>query len=103
MYTTILRLLWPYLGRYVANYAADFLQQRRVQRLKSVLTGEEQSFPAGGGDKEVDCPPCPPCPPEATDNSAYNTFWYTASGLALGGAFGLIAYLFIRDTRSQMR
>jgi len=94
MYLTILRLLWPYLGRYVANYAADFLGQRRARRLQAAVEPE-----AAAG-----CPPCPPCPPEetaATENSTHNTLWYTASGLVLGGAFGLIAYIFIRDSRPQ--
>ena len=37
MYTTILKIAWPYLQRFLtkraAEYAADYLQTRREQRL----------------------------------------------------------------------
>jgi hypothetical protein len=96
MYTTIFKLIWPYLGRYLSDYAADYLQERREKRLQQA---KEQAV-------VTDCPPCPPCPPAELPAAAgpvadsANTFWFTLSGLLLGGAFGLMLYIFARDNAS---
>jgi hypothetical protein len=100
MYITIFKLIWPYVGRHLADYAAGYLQERRERRLQQA---QEQATVA-------DCPPCPPCPPavEPTTSSAgvladgYNTFWFTLSGLVLGGAFGLMLYVFVRDRQAKV-
>jgi hypothetical protein len=93
MYWTIFRLIRPRLERYAADRIAEYLQGRREQRLQ--LNKE----------RPPDCPPCPPCPQEEAAVAAQvgiladprNTFWFALSGLLLGGAFGMMTYIFIRD------
>jgi hypothetical protein len=93
MYITILKFLWPRLEKFLADQIAEYLRHRREQ---------QQSQP-GAIPKE--CPPCPPCPPATvapleTEPAILlnrNIVWFSLSGVLLGSAFGLIAYIFVRD------
>jgi len=81
----ILRLLLPFVQKYAAQYVADYLENRREQRLKEAELAAE-------------CPPCPPCPTDAPAASTRSRrIWYSLSGLLLGSAFGLIGYLLVRQ------
>lgn len=92
MYITILKFLWPRLEKFLADQIAEYLRHRREQ---------QQSQP---GTLPKDCPPCPPCPPAnatspETEPAAllnHNVVWFSLSGILLGSAFGLIAYIFVR-------
>ena len=83
MFTTILKLIWPYLRRYLTQRAvesaADYLQTRREQRLAQQV---------------IDMPMEDSPPPVSFLSS--NTFWYGLSGLLLGTAFSLIATLIFK-------
>lgn len=105
MHMVVLRLVWPYVLRYIAQYGADFLQQRRERALAvaaSVTQAKENAAP-------VECPPCPPCPEveeppvivaaDSKPAGGNNAVWFALSGIVLGAAFGLMGYLFLRDTR----
>ncbi len=99
MYTTIIRLIWPYLARYLTGQAASYLQQRREKQKESL---QNQKRPA-------ECPSCPPyLPPNVTpletvedetfiDVSSNNGIWFALSGLLIGGTFSVIVYLFVKD------
>lgn len=100
MYLTVLRLIWPYVLRYVTSYGADYLQKRRERRLGLVVDAE----------RPENCPPCPPCPPtdspESVETDPYpaavqasrsNPIWYALSGLVLGCAFSVIIYIVVQD------
>ncbi len=83
MYMTILKIIQPYLMRYLAKSAAGYLTQRREQRLKK-----------GENETPTPLPKAIDCPPPQTRLSPANIFWYTISGVLLGSAFGFIlAYL----------
>ncbi len=96
MTTAILRLIWPYVARQLLNrgaeYSAGFLHARRERRLAQQIEPEiiETSPPEVLEETvltEVACPP----PPRFLAGDA---FWFTLSGIFLGGAFGvIIAYL----------
>ncbi|RMF03411.1 MAG: hypothetical protein D6768_05965 [Chloroflexi bacterium] len=108
MHMVVLRLVWPYVLRYIAQYGADFLQQRRERALaavEAVIEAKENPAPA-------ECPPCPPCPPCPEEEESPvvvtaasqpagggNAVWFALSGILLGAAFGLMGYLFLRDNR----
>lgn len=85
MVITIFRLIWPFIARRVFSYVADYLESRREQRQASSTTERPAEYP--------------PCPPVAADSSGRNKIWFTLSGLLLSAAFGLMAYLFVRDNR----
>lgn len=89
MYMTIFKLIWPYLARQGAAYAADYLESRRQQR---------QAQPE---ERPADRPPCPPCPEPAAaaERSAANLIWFSLSGVLLSAALGLAGYLLVRDSR----
>jgi len=80
---TILKIIQPYLIRYLAKRTADYLEERRQRRLNPpeekppVSAPEPRAYP----------------PPQALASSG-EAFWYTMSGVLLGSAFGFIlAYL----------
>lgn len=87
----LLRFVMPYAQKYLAQYAADYLERRRERR---ELLAEMANRPDG-------CPPCPPCPTPAESAAAGNArkIWYGASGVLLGGALGLIGYLLWRPAK----
>ena len=89
MLMMIFRLLMPIVGRYLANYAADYLENRRAAR--RVLQEQSQ--------RPVECPPCPPA--EASASGSANAIWFSLSGLLLGGALSTILYVFWRDVNRE--
>jgi hypothetical protein len=74
MFMTIFKIIRPYLIRYLAKSTADYLETRRVQRLKRGL--------------EETVEPGTPLSPETLP--AREAVWYTLSGVLLGSALGLI-------------
>lgn len=95
MQKTILRLMWPYLQRYLAKQAANYLEQRR--QLKRQLKEEEARLAELAQDLSpaVSAQPgeCPPPPKLLTANAV----WYTLSGVLLGSALGLILANVLRE------
>ncbi len=101
MYLTILRLIWPYLLRYMAGQTAGYLQKQRDRRLGVVDEQEARG----------DCPPCPPCPPTEAptttetdpatpvETSSSSPIWYSLAGVLLGCALSIILYVFLQDTK----
>jgi hypothetical protein len=91
----ILRLLWPYLQEFLANRAADYLEQRRHR--KRQLAEEEVRL----AELVQDLPPPPPAEPgEELPPSRLltaNTVWYTLAGLLTGGALSLILIIVLRE------
>lgn len=91
MRKTILRIIWPYVLRYLAQRSADYLDQRREQKrqLKEAATirpGEQ-----GTAAEEYKCPPLP------KRLSTANAVWYTLGGILLGSAMGLILASVFRE------
>lgn len=86
MYTLLLKLALPYLQRYLAARAAGYFQERRTRRLNKPL---EEIIPAD---------PLPAAISAGERASSSNTLWFTLAGLLLGGAFGAIFYLLMRDS-----
>jgi hypothetical protein len=103
MYATIFKIAWPYLQRFLAGKAVEYLQERRERRLG--LSEEEAML--------VECPPCPPCPPaEApvtsdvnsptmTDSSSSDAIWFALSGILLGSAFSVMLYIIVQDAEPR--
>lgn len=80
MFMTIFKIIRPYLIRYLAKSAADYLETRRVQRLKRGL--EETVEPEAQVYPET-------LPARAV-------VWYTLSGMVLGSVFGYILAVLFR-------
>lgn len=80
MFMTIFKIIRPYLIRYLAKSTADYLETRRVQRLKRGL--EETVEPEAQVYPET-------LPARAT-------VWYTISGVVLGSALGVILAVLFR-------
>lgn len=103
MHMIVIRMVWPYVMRYLAQYAADFLQNRREPRQADPAAEPESVEPTA----PVECPPCPPCPviketagadaAETAPAGSNSKGWFALSGILLGAAFGLMGYLFLRD------
>ncbi len=96
MYNTLLKLLWPHIQRFLAQRAADYLQQRRERRLKQ-QTGPAplDSIPV---EELPDQPEVVERPGASAGLSRKNAVWYTLAGVLLGSAIGLIlAQLFQRE------
>ncbi|GAB4427568.1 MAG: hypothetical protein Kow0031_07620 [Anaerolineae bacterium] len=85
----LFKIVLPTVQKYLAQYAADYLEARKERRL---LLAELAERPA-------DCPPCPPCPAPASPAGNSRKIWYGASGVLLGGALGLIGYLLWRPAK----
>lgn len=89
--TTVFKIIWPYLLRFLAKYAAEYLENRRQARLKA-------------GDVEA-LAPSPESAPErrpvllSGDHlSTGDAFWFTVSGILLGAGLGVaLAYLTRRE------
>ncbi len=92
MHIAIIRVMWPFVMRYVAGYVAKYLQTRRD---RSIHPPTDQPRP-------VECLPCPPCPP-AVESTNYlsqptnNGIWFALSGLLLGSAFGTMVYILVKN------
>lgn len=89
MQKTILRLLWPYVLRYLAKHSAAYLDKRREQkrRLKEAgVAGAEEiaSTISSPGVASVECPP------PRTRLSPTTAVWYVLAGVLLGSAIGLM-------------
>ncbi len=84
MYTTLLRLAWPYLMRFLAGQAADYLERRR----------EQKQTESDRGDSNVQNPSSPPIQAQV---STGNAIWYSLSGVLLGSALSLMLYIILRD------
>jgi hypothetical protein len=69
-----------------SEYAADFLNRRREQRLNPPEESPEISSAEIAG--------CPPCPPVHIGYGPTDIFWFSLSGVLLGSALGvLVSYL----------
>ncbi len=99
MYTTVLKIGLPYLQRFLASQAAEYLQKRREQRLNA----PEDELPS------VECSPCPPSSQMETaitaevEPSSSSTMWFAMSGILLGGAFSVMLYVILRDTNRRLQ
>ncbi len=80
MFPSILKLAQPLVQRYltnrVAEYSADYLNQRRERRLHPPSAATEST------DEVVACP--------QAGYSGGDVFWFTLSGVVLGGALWVI-------------
>lgn len=86
---TILRMLWPYVLRYLAQRSADYLdEQREKKRQLKEMTAARMTAAA----EALECPPPPPPIRLATRDAV----WYTVGGLLLGSAVGLIVANILR-------
>lgn len=95
MQKTILRLMWPYLQRYLAKQTADYLEKRRQQkrqlkeeeaRLAELAQNLSPAISAELGE-------CPPSPKLLTANAV----WYTLAGVLLGSALAVILANVLRE------
>jgi len=99
MRITILKIIWPYLQRYLtqraARYTAAYLQARREQRVQQAEqeSGEALLFEEPESSQAADVPVSPP----VQSFLAGNTFWYGMAGILLGSAFGVIVTLIRRE------
>ena len=98
----LLRLIWPYLSRYLMNrgaeYAANYLRIRREYRLQQSPAPEVPAEVLSSPNSEVaansDHLVCTPSP--SPPFLASNAFWYTLSGIFLGSALSLIVTYLVR-------
>jgi hypothetical protein len=99
----LIRLLLPNLSKYAADYVADFLQRRREARrvLKEKFTDRLGQQNGIGDERSKECPPCPPLDDTVRVANTASRVWLALSGLLLGGAIGLMAYLFVKDSRTH--
>ncbi|MCK6627927.1 MAG: hypothetical protein L6R45_22460 [Anaerolineae bacterium] len=84
MQKTILRLVWPYILRYLAKHGAVYLEKRREQkRLRKAAPAEAVVVPPDSPDVAVvEYPPLPQAAPRP--------IWYVLAGVLLGSAIGLM-------------
>lgn len=95
--TIILRLIWPYLLRYLMNqgagYTANYLQARRERR--ETLPELPEDFEAYLEEiaEEADELPEPEvviCPSDSKPFLAGDAFWFTLSGILLGSVVSIV-------------
>lgn len=99
----VLRMIWPYLLRYLMNrgaeYTAGYLQARHMRRLQQTV---EPEIPETFSPQEAEIPPAPEIPvrlpPPPTPFLAGDVFWYTLSGILLGSALSIIVAVLVRKT-----
>jgi hypothetical protein len=96
---TILKIAWPYLQSFLtkraAEYAADYLQTRREQRLREYAeqeSSETSSLQEVGDDSAIEILEVPP----PTGFLSSDAFWFTLSGMLLGIALSVVAYILRR-------
>jgi hypothetical protein len=98
--TVILRLIWPYLARFLMNrgaeYTANYLQTRRERRSMQQTEPEiAASLPPQAVEEPVLSPEILYPPSTSARFLVSDAFWFTMSGILLGSAFSIIvAYLF---------
>lgn len=79
MPVTILKLIWPFLEKYMAGHAADYLQGRREQRLG--LFSEADDEPA-----ESDTPQ----EKAGRQGNVAQALAFTTLGVAIGSGLGFV-------------
>ena len=96
---TILKIAWPYLQRFLTKraveYAADYLQTRREQRLWEYAeqeSSETSSLQEVGDDSAIEVLETP----LPTGFLSSDAFWFTLSGMLLGIALSVVAYILRR-------
>ena len=103
----ILKLMWPYVLRYLMNrgaaYAASYLQLRRQGRLQHPVEPEEVLEAFFPQEAEIaPAPEIPVClPPPPPRFLASDAFWYTLSGLFLGTAISIIVAYLVKSTSNS--
>ena len=96
MYKTILKIAWPNLQRFLtkraAEYAADYLQTRREQRLLEHAEQElAETLPLQevGGDSVTEI-----LESKSLDGFwSSDAFWFTLSGILLGIVLSVVVYI----------
>ncbi|MCL4299300.1 MAG: hypothetical protein KJ077_26435 [Anaerolineae bacterium] len=94
MQKTILRLVWPYLQRYLAKQTADYLAQRRQQ--KRQLKEDEARL----AELAQDLSPAVSAEPGAGPPSKLLTadaVWYILAGVLVGSALTVILTNVLRE------
>ena len=91
MYKTILRIIWPYVLRYLAQRSVDYLDQRRERKGQPEEAASYGPAESAIAAEAFERPPAP-----STRSSTANTVWYTLSGVLLGSAIGLILATVLR-------
>lgn len=90
----LLLLFWPMIRRVLvkraSEYAVDFLNRRREQRLNPP---EEQPHYSA---EETDG--CPPCPPAHVGYGPTDIVWFTLSGVLLGSVLGVLVSYLVRPS-----
>jgi hypothetical protein len=100
MYKTILKMAWPqlqgFLTKRAAEYAADYLQTRREQRLRE---DAEQEIDGTSSLQEVEDDPVIVVLEAPRPHSFWSSdaFWFTLSGILLGFVLSIVAYVLIRE------
>lgn len=91
MQKTILRLVWPYILRYLAKHGATYLEKRREQkRLLKLAELEPEPAPVSPDAAVIECPP-PPV------SKSVKPIWYVLAGVLLGSAIGLMLARLLRE------
>ncbi len=93
MPNTILRILWPYILRYLAERVVEYLDKRREEKrqLKQATQAAEAEAIAAG---EIAAYPEP-----QTKHFSAGVVWYTLGGLLVGSVLGLIVANILRKER----
>jgi hypothetical protein len=81
MYKTILRIMWPYILRYLANRSTEYLDHRREQRRQHNQAAAETELAEY----------------HPAQFSQADAVWYTLGGVLLGSALGLILAIMLRE------
>jgi len=89
MQKTILRIIWPYVLRYLAQRSADYLDQRREPKGQQVEAIKHSPAKRAAATEAVECAPAGP--------STANAVWYPLSGVLLGSAIGLMLANVLRE------
>lgn len=92
MQKTILRLVWPYVLRYLAKHGAIYLEKRREQkRLLKLAEAEASALPDSPDVAGEDLRP-----PQSAPKPA-RPIWYVLAGVLLGSAIGLMLAKLLRE------
>lgn len=92
MQKTILRIIWPYVLRYLAERSTDYLDQRRERKRQH---GQAIHNPAENATAPQEVEFVPSVSPGRL--STTNAVWYTLSGVLLGSAIGLMLAAMFRE------
>lgn len=90
MQKTLLRLVWPYILRYLAKHGAVYLEKRREQKRLLKATQAEAAAPPDSPDvAAIEGPPLPQTAPPP--------IWYVLAGVLLGSAISLMLVKLLRE------